>query len=425
MIRRGDLLSLLVFVIVAAALTGCTEDPILADNSETAPGVSIPTIEVELEAGELPSWRDTTYWGFILPSSASYQLSADREDLRARPLARFSTIPDSLFVDTARVAIDSFTSASIRLSVDTVLSEIPAGGMELAAWSLSRSFDADEATWLIARQGEPWSTPGGDLLTFLGADSLSLDVDSLTEFPDSILVPLKGNVDSLLTAWREAEGETGFALVLTGPGGEIRVNTISLVAEAIPEGIDTVVTVNRSANPSTFIFDPPTPEPTTRLRLAGLPSARYYMDFALPDSLGFIQLRGATINRATLEFRPTAAPDDPFALDASIAAQAVRLLADPFVFGEKTPIGPPLGNLVILRSDSLASGVIMQYDITSLIRLWTQWPTDSVLPLRVGILPVPESRSFGFWEFFSREDAPGLRPVVHLLFTPNPSFLLP
>jgi hypothetical protein len=186
-----------------------------------------------------------------------------------------------------------------------------------------------------------------------------------------------------------------------------------------------VVTVVRGAIPSTFIFDPLTPEPTTRLRLAGLPAARYYLEFELPDSLGFIPLHGATINRAALEFRPTAAPADPFALDANIAAQAVRLLADPFEFGEKTPIGAALGDVEFLRPDSLASGSVMQYDITSLIRVWTQAPADSRPFLRVGIIPLPENRQFGFWEFFSDEDAPGLRPVVRLLFTPNPSFLLP
>ena len=423
MIRQRWAIFLVMVAVVAPV--ACTEDPILAVDSESAPGVSTPTIEVVLEAGELPSWRDTTYWGFTLPSSAAFRLSSDREDLQARPLGRFSAIPDSVFVDTARVAIDSFTSAAIRVSLDTVLSLIPAGGMELAAWSLSRSFKADEATWLVSREGEPWSTPGGDLETLLGADSLSFDVDSLADLPDSVLVRLDGDVDSLLTAWRETEGEPGFALVLTGPGGEIRINTISLVAEAVPQGIDTVVTVVRGAIPSTFIFDPLTPEPTTRLRLAGLPSARYYLDFELPDSLGIIPLRGATINRAALEFRPTAAPADPFALDANIAAQAVRLLADPFVFGEKTPIGATLGDVEFLRPDSLASGSVMQYDITSLIRVWTQTPADSTLFLRVGIIPLPESRQFGFWEFFSDEDAPGLRPVVRLLFTPNPSFLLP
>jgi len=412
-------------MIALVASVACTEDPILAVDSETAPGVSTPTIEIVLDAGELPSWRDTTYWGFVLPSSAAFRLSSDREDLQARPLGRFSTIPDSVFVDTARVAIDSFTSAAIRVSLDTLLSLIPDGGVELAAWSLSRSFEANEATWLVAREGEPWSTPGGDLETILGADSLSFDVDSLAELPDTVLVRLDGNVDSLLTAWRESEGEPGFALVLTGPEGEIRVNAISLVAEAVPEGIDTVVTVIRTATPSTFIFDPLTPEPTTRLRLAGLPAARYYLDFELPDSIGFIPLRGATINRAALEFRPTAAPADPFALDANIAAQAVRLLADPFVFGEKTPIGAALGELEFLTPELLASGGVMQYDITSLIRLWTQAPANSIPFLRVGILPLPENRQFGFWEFFSAEDSPGLRPVVRLLFTPNPSFLLP
>jgi hypothetical protein len=198
-----------------------------------------------------------------------------------------------------------------------------------------------------------------------------------------------------------------------------------LVAEAVTEGAGTVVSVVRGAAPGTFIFDPPTPAPTTRLRLAGLPSARYYVDFQLPDSLGFIQLRGATINRATLEFRPTAAPPEPFPLGADVAAQAVRLLADPFVYAEKTPIGTTLGALQFLRPDSLASGKTMQYDITSLVRLWSLAPVDSVPPFRVGIVPVPEGRQFGFWEFYSREDGPGLRPIVRLLFTPNPSFLLP
>jgi hypothetical protein len=423
LIRGGYLVSLV--VAMAAVLASCTEDPLLATNSDTAPGVATPTIEVVLEAAELPSWRDTTYWGFVLPSTAAYSLSSDREDLQARPLGRFSTLPDSVFVDTSRVAIDSFTSAAIRLSLDTLASEIPAGGVEVAAWSLARSFDADQATWLIARDGELWSTPGGDLLSLLGADSLSFEVDSLTALPDTFFVPLDVDVDSLLTAWRESGGEPGFALVITGPGGIIRINAMALVAEAIPEGLDTVVNVVRSPTPNTFIFDPPTPEPTTRLRLGGLPGARYYLDFQLPDSLGFIQLRGATINRATLEFRPTAAPDDPFRLSSDLAAQAVSLLADPFVFGEKTPIGPPLGDLELLSPDLLASGNAMQYDITALIRFWTQVSADALPFLRVGIIPVPENRQFGFWEFFSREDTPGLRPVVHLLFTPNPSFLLP
>lgn len=423
MIRKAGLFSLLASAVVA--LGACTEDPFLAVDSESAPGVATPTLEISLEVGELPSWRDTTYWGFVVPNSASFSLLSDQEELRARPLGRFSTIPDSVFVDTLRLAIDRFTAARIRLSVDSALSELPTDSVELAAWTLSRSFDADEATWELAREGEPWTTPGGDLETFLGADTFSFEVDSLGSIIDTAVVRFEGNVDSLLTAWRESDGEPGFAVVLSGPGGVLRTSVMSLVAEAVPEGLDTTVTIVRGALPGTFIFDPPTPQPTTRLRLAGLPAARYYMDFRLPDSLGFIPLRGSTINRATLEFRPTAAPSEPFDLRANIFAQAVRLLADPFVFGEKTPIGSPLGSQELLRPDSLASGNTMRYDITSLVRLWSLANVDSIPPLRVGIVPIPENRQFGFWEFFSEEDGPGLRPVVHLLFTPNPTFLLP
>ena len=423
MIRKAGLFSLLASTVVA--LGACTEDPFLAVDSESAPGVATPTLEISLEVGELPSWRDTTYWGFVVPNSASFSLLSDQEELRARPLGRFSTIPDSVFVDTLRLAIDRFTAARIRLSVDSALSELPTDSVELAAWTLSRSFDADEATWELAREGEPWTTPGGDLETFLGADTFSFEVDSLGSIIDTAVVRFEGNVDSLLTAWRESDGEPGFAVVLSGPGGVLRTSVMSLVADAVPEGLDTTVTIVRGALPGTFIFDPPTPQPTTRLRLAGLPSARYYMDFRLPDSLGFIPLRGSTINRATLEFRPTAAPSEPFDLRANIFAQAVRLLADPFVFGEKTPIGSPLGSQELLRPDSLASGNTMRYDITSLVRLWSLANVDSIPPLRVGIVPIPENRQFGFWEFFSEEDGPGLRPVVHLLFTPNPTFLLP
>lgn len=423
MIRRRDLLPLAVFGL--AGLGACTEDPIAAVDKESAPGFSTPTIEVVLESAELPSWRDTTYWGFVLPDGAAFSLLSNDEELQARPLARFSTIPDSVFVDAGRVAIDSFNEASIRLAIDTARSTGPLGGVEVAVWTLARDFVADEATWRFAREGEPWSTPGGDLETFLGSDTLRIEADSLGLRPDSLLVGLTGNVDSLLTAWRDAEGEPGIAIVVTTPGAVIRTSSVSLVAGAVPQGIDTVLNVVRGAAPGTFIFDPPTPRPTTRLRLAGLPAARYYLDFELPDSLGPIELRGSIINRATLEFLPTAAPAEPFDLSADISAQAVRLLADPFVFGEKTPIGAPLGSLQLFRPDSLAAGNAMRYDITSLLRVWTQAPADTLPFLRVGIVPIPENRQFGFWEFFSVEDGPGLRPVVRLLFTPNPSFLLP
>jgi hypothetical protein len=412
-------------VALACAPTACTEDTLVAVNAEEAPGVSTPTIEAVLDAATLPTWRDTTYWGFMVPGTAAFRLASDREDLQARPLGRFSTIPDSVFVGTVRVAIDSFTSATIRFSLDTARTTTPDEGAEVAIWSLTRSFDADQATWLEARRDEPWTTPGGDLGELLGVDSLGAPIDSLADVPGQLDIPLDVDSDSLLTAWRDSEGEPGFAAVVSGAESELRIATISLVMEAVPEGIDTVLTLVRGVSPSTFIFDPLTPEPTTRLRLAGLPSARYYLDFTLPDSVGIAELKGAIINEAALEFRPAAAPQDPFALAETISSSAVRLLADPFVYGEKTPIGGLLGGPVDLDPESLAEGIVLQYDITELIRVWTRAGSDSLPPIRVGIVPIPENRQLGFWEMFSAEDGPGVRPAVRILFTPNPSFLLP
>jgi hypothetical protein len=422
-VRRAPLVALC--GLAAVAPIGCTEDFLVVTDPDDAPGASTPTIEVLLDARDLPSWRDTSYTGFTIPSGASYQLVSERTDLRARTLGRFSTIPDSVFVDTARVAIDSFTSAYVRFRVDTARSVISEAGIEVALLSMARTFDADEATWTRARIGEPWTTPGGDLGEELGRDSLTAPADTLAEQPDSLVVALAVDVDSLLSSWRESEGEPGFALSLLGVDTEVRVNSIALVAGAVPEGVDTVVTIVRGADPSTFIFDPATPEVTTRLRQAGLPSARYYFDFSLPDSIGLAELRGAIINKAALEFRPAAAPDDPFALAGELGSQTVRLLADPFVFGEKTPIGGTLGAPALLDPDSLAAGTVVSYDITAFVAAWSAVSADSVPLLRVGIIPFPENRAFGYWEFYSVEDADGLRPAVRILFTPNPSFLLP
>lgn len=411
-------------LLLVLACTACTEDPITSADRDAAPGASSPTIEMVFDASVLPLWRDTTYEGFVTADGASFQLAADTEGFAARPLGRFSTLPDSVFVDTTRAAVESFSSAVFRVSLDTARSVAPEDGVEVVVWGLARSFDENRATWEVARQGEAWTTPGGDLDVILGIDTVSLAPDDLGVRPDTFTVPLLPDADSLLTAWRDSDGEPGIALVATGTGTDLRVLNVSIVAEAVPEGVDTTLTIVRGTNPSTFIYRPPTPSTSTRLRLAGIPAARFYLDFELPDSVDGIELRGSTINRAALEFVPTAAASPPFTLTEALSAQAVRLLADPFQYGEKTPIGQTLGPPQAADPGSLAEGTSLKFDISPLIRLWSQ-VSDSIIPLRVGIVPLPENRELAYWEFFSAEDAPGVRPVVRILFTPNPSFLLP
>lgn len=406
-------------VVAAASLLGCTEDALTGYAADTAPGQASPTVELVLTAGDLPMWRDTTYIGFSTPSTASESILADSSVLRARGLARVKTLPDSLFVDTAVVAVESFSDARIRLVVDTARSVFPEAGVETSVYSLNRGFDADEATWTESRPGEAWTTPGGDLGPLLGSTTVA-------EATDTVLIALSGaDTDSLLKAWRAAEGEPGFAVVATGAGTELHVRAVALLAGSKVEGRDTLVEVVRTASPETFIYDPPQPSPGTRLRLAGQPSARVYVDFELPETIAGIDLRGSTINRATVEFRPVAAPETPFVLSELTPATSFRLLTDPFTDGEKTPIGEALPSFAALDPDSLEAGRTLSFPVTELVQLWSAADPDSIPSLRVGFRPLPESVQFGYWEFASAEDSPAVQPVVRLLVSPRTVFRLP
>ncbi len=405
-------------IAAATAPLGCTEDALTGYSSDTAPGQASPTIEVELGAGDLPSWRDTTYLGFAIPATASFKLATDQSDLRARVLGRFSTLPDSVVVDTVRVAVETFESAQIRLTIDTARSVFPSAGVQTSVLEVTRSFDAEQATWVEARPGETWTTPGGDLGALLGG--------LLVEEPaDTVLIPLAVDADSLLKAWRASDGEPGFAVVAEGDSARLRIRSVAILTEARPEGKDTTVQVVRGPTPLTFIYDPPLPAVSTRLRLAGLPSARIYLDFELPERIGGFELRGSTINRAVLEFRPLAGPDEPFRLSEILSTTTFRLLTDPFEDGERTPVGATLGILVALDPDSLAAGRPLVVPITELIGLWSLADADSIPKLRIGVRPLPESQELGLWEFGSAEDAPALQPVLRLLISPRTVFRLP
>jgi hypothetical protein len=402
----------------AAASHGCTEEALTNLSSDLAPGESPPTVELVIPAAELPAWRDTTYVGFEIPSTASIRLLSDRADLQARILGRFSTLPDSVFVDTVRVAVEMFDGARVRVVLDTSRSVLPPEGLEASLLPLTRSFLEDEATWQLASDGDPWDTPGGDFGQPLGSALIS-------ELTDTIFIDLDVNVDSVLTAWRDGNGEPGFGLVAEGPEGELRVRSIGLIAEARPEGLDTLVTVTRGAVPNTLVFDPPTPPTGTSLRLVGLPAARIYFDFELPERVQGLDLRGSTINRAAIEFRPLAAPQSPFTLDVPLAAAAFRLRADPFELHERTPIGETLGPFLVLDPDSLAAGGGLQLLITDFVQVWAAAEPDSSPDLRIGVRPFPEGQELGLWDFGSVEDAVALQPLLRLLITPRAAFRLP
>lgn len=409
-------LLLLAAVILAAG--SCTEESLVGVDPNSPPGQSSETIQLSVPVGDLPLWLDTTYVGFAVPSTSGIQFVATGDSITSRLLGRFSTLPDSIFVDTIRVSVERLESARFRLIVDTLAgSVVPDSGTELRVHALTRGFDEREATWAEARVGEPWSTPGGDLGVLLG----SVRIDSLQ---DTLFVPVSVNTDSLLTSWRAADGELGYALSASAGGTSITLRSVALVFDILAEGQDTLIEVVRGPQPSTFIFDPETPPPGSRLRIGGLPAGRVYIRFELPDTVAGVQLRGSRINRASLIFRSLGTPPSPFATTDTLLASVFDLLADPFELGAKTPVGMNFGNFIELDPDRLAAGGEQELNVTQLIQLWASASPDSLPELRIGIRALPEGEDIGFWEFGSIEDAANA-PRLELLVTPPTVFDIP
>jgi len=403
---------------VFLAVGSCTEDSLIGVDPDSPPGQSSETIELSVDVGDLPVWMDTTFVGFAVPSNSGIRLVASGPTLKSRLMGRFATIPDSIFFDTARVAIERMESARLRILVDSLSgSVLPDSGTELRFHSLTRGFDERDVTWGDAREGEPWTTPGGDLGDLLG----SIRIDSLQ---DTIFMPLSVDTDSLLSAWRATDGESGYVLSTLVDGTSITLSSLALVFDVLPEGQDTLIEAVRAPDPSTFIFDPETPPPAGKLRLGGLPSARMYLRFELPETLDGIPLRGSRINRAALVFRSLGTPPAPFATTDTLFATVFNLLANPFELGPKTPIGANFGNFIELNPDQLGSGGEQVFNITALIQAWAAAPPDSLPELRMGVRALPEGDNITFWEFGEGTD-PVNSPRLELLITPPTGFGVP
>jgi len=146
------------------------------------------------------------------------------------------------------------------------------------------------------------------------------------------------------------------------------------------------------------------------------------LDFTPPVTLDGVSLSGATINHAELILHPLPAPPDPFAAEAPLAVRQITLLADPFKFGAKTPIGSADGALMALDPDTLATGAPLRLDVTLLIGRAVR---DSFPNIRIGLRADPDAQTLGFWEFGSIEAVAALRPQLRIVFTPPAGFGIP
>jgi hypothetical protein len=394
-------------------LAACVEAPLSLD-ADSAPGASSETLDFTLLASELSRWRDTSYVGFTLTSQSRFRLIANTSDQMARIIGTLN-VPDTIKTFSDTLPASRFDSVSVRLAVDTIDSRFSSFPITVRMVELTRSFDQDSANWVEAALGEPWMTPGGDLGVQLGSVEL-------TEVTDSIVLRFDVSEDSLMKAWRESDGEPGFAFLVEGPETLLSVRSMTFRYQALLEGRE--FPVNRTQQPTTgtFITDPPPPPIGLPLRMGGLPATRFYIDFDVPTSIDGVSLEGTVINHAELAFMPLPPPDAPFPLEKILASRQVKVLADPFVFGEKTPIGTSPLTFEPLSGDSLAIGRPLRYDVTLLILRAIR---SGELTIRLAFRGDPDGQTFGFWEFGSVEAIAALQPRLRIILTPPPKFEVP
>ena len=135
-------------------------------------------------------------------------------------------------------------------------------------------------------------------------------------------------------------------------------------------------------------------------------------------------LRGARINRATLLLTANPAPDAPFAAQDTTFASGFSLLADPFDFGSKVPVGLNFGSAVPLPPDELAEGGEIGLNVTGVLQVWALSDPDSVPDVNVAVRMLPEGDGLPYWDFADGDD-PDAAPRLRILFTPPTPFDLP
>lgn len=398
---------------VAALALACTEDP-LALPGDGAPGATSETRDVSVDVADLESWRDTTYTGFALPRNASFTVVANRAVLRARTFGRL-VVPDTVRTLADTLPAERYEDLVVHVALDTLRSEYSGFPVTLRLVALTQRFSVDEVTWTEARPGVPWMSPGGDLGPVLGSVEITEATDSVDVEPD---VP----ADSLLKAWRAEDGGNGFAVLVEGPEADVRLRSIRFEYDALLEGRENPVVQTQLVDTRTFATDPPHPPPGTSLRVGGLPSARFYLEFTTPDTVEGVPLARAQINYAELVFQPLPAPAEPFVLERALSGRQLTLLGDPFELGPKTPVGPAPASFASLQPDSLAAGMPIRLNITNTLSAAVR---DSAARIRFGLRPEPDAQTLGFWEFGSIESPPALRPRLRIILTPSAEFELP
>lgn len=413
-------------ILAAAALAplyGCTEEGLTGVEGEEPPGQAADAVSVTLAADELPLWRDTTFAGFATARDVPFVVAADQPPLESRALFTIGDVPDSI----GGQAVDSTGDMFVRVVADTARSAFSGDSATLELFSLGRDFVEDEVTWERASEGTPWDSAGGDLEDRMGERDFRFDADADSLASDTLRVPFSGDADSLVTSWQEAGGVPPLALLVRGEGNRVVIRDLALELQGRSADMDSLQQIDADASAAAFIHDPDLPDAGRNLRAGGLPSSRFYFVFRPPDSVGGVPIRGARVNRAEIVFHPVSDPGGAFRPPVVLSSLVTNLLADPFRFGARTPIGDAVGDrrVTALDPDSLAAGRPLRVRVTDLLQSWANAPPDSIEEFRLGVRPVPDGQDLGFWDFGSVESGEGVRPQLRILITPPTDFTLP
>lgn len=414
---------LLLGAVAVAAVLGCTEEGLTGVDGQEPPGQAADAVSVSLTADQLPLWRDTTYTGFATIDDSPFLLAADQPPLQGRSLFKIGDVPDSI----GGQVIDSIGEMNLRVVADTARSAFSGDSATLELYSLSRDFRADEATWEQASEGSPWDSAGGDLAERLADERFRFGAEADTAVSDTLRLSFRGEPDSLITAWADSGSVPPLALLMRGDGNRMVIRQVAVELRAKNADMDSLELRTTSSSASTFIHDPDLPPPGQQLRAGGLPSSRFYFVFRPPDSVGGVPIRGARVNRAEIVFHPVSDPGGAFRPPVVLSSLVTNLLADPFRFGARTPIGDAVGDrrVTALDPDSLAAGRPLRLRVTDLLQSWANAPPDSIEEFRLGVRPVPDGQDLGFWDFGSVESGEGARPQLRILITPPTDFTLP
>jgi hypothetical protein len=436
----------LALIASAVMVAGCGKENATGIAGPLIPQGSIQTYDLVLDGSSFLI-SDTTLSGYSIPNTSGYLFLARTFGgvVNANALVRFVQAPPTIQVaDSAGTirtdTLPKFFAGNVVLTVDTTAAA-STDPITFELYRTAEAFDAASATWTLRVDtlgvSLPWQQRGGtrgplvSRTTWMpGQDSIVFAVDSAT-----------------VKAWSDTTDATrGALIVVTTPNSRIRASTIGFNVQAHSSiRRDTVVTVTTGNVGSTFISDPPPPQPTTDLRVGGQPSWRSYFQFRDNlDSLSVpcptqtanchVLLKNATINYAALLLQPLAMP-------AAYSPEDSIIVGAYTVFPNSTlPIGrSPLGTIVGATKGSLKPAQFtggtqarVEVPITGFIAILAgardttaAAANSTARPTSIALLSSPEGRTFGFGSFASRRAGTAVAPKLRLVVTVASEVQLP